>query len=220
MIPNTFHFIYGLTEDFGGKPFGLAHYIAIKSAILVNKPKNVFFYYEFEPQTEYFKKIKPYLNLVKINSPKTIYGNPLCHVAHKADIVRLLTLKLFGGIYMDLDTICSKTFEPLLNNSIVMGKELGKNDRQGLCNAVILTEKNSNFINKWLETYQMFRSKGHDRYWSEHSIEIPQILPKQYPSSITEDKIMNEDSYYNLITQNFIKEEISLTPNSFREKIA
>ena len=193
MIPNIFHFIYGLTENFGNKPFGLAHYLAIKSAIVLNKPKSVFFYYEYEPQTEYFKKIKPFLNLVKIKSPKTVYGNPLNHVAHQADIVRLLTLKLFGGIYMDLDTICSRSFEPLLNNSTVMGAEVGKNGENGLCNAVILAEKDAPYINQWLRTYQLFRSNSRDRYWGEHSIVIPKLLANYCPNSITQ---MPYDSFH------------------------
>jgi hypothetical protein len=35
-IPNVFHFAFGFQSDFGGKPFGLVHYLAIKSACEVN----------------------------------------------------------------------------------------------------------------------------------------------------------------------------------------
>ena len=31
-IPNVFHFAFEFQSDFGGKPFGLVHYLAIKSA--------------------------------------------------------------------------------------------------------------------------------------------------------------------------------------------
>jgi len=38
MIPNIFHFCYGFTKDFGGKPFSLVHYLALKSAYEINRP--------------------------------------------------------------------------------------------------------------------------------------------------------------------------------------
>ena len=47
MIPNIFHFIFGLTEDFGGKPFNIIHYLAIKSAYDLNNPDSINFYYKY-----------------------------------------------------------------------------------------------------------------------------------------------------------------------------
>lgn len=184
MIQNIFHFIYGLAPDFGGKPFNLVHYLAIKSAIAINKPDEVMFYYQFEPDTEWFTKIKPYLTLVKVSAPNNIYGNPLCHVAHQADVVRLAVLYQFGGIYMDLDTICTKPFTPLLENRMVMGLQLYPEGDYGLCNAVMLAEKGSKFIEKWFETYQMFRSPGRSEYWDEHSVRIPKVLADLYHQEI------------------------------------
>ena len=49
MIPNIIHFIYGLDPSFGGKPFMLFHYLAIKSAYEVNKPDKIYFVYAYEP---------------------------------------------------------------------------------------------------------------------------------------------------------------------------
>lgn len=50
MIPNIIHFVFGLEPDFGGKVFCLVHYLAIKSALLVNKPDKIFLYYCYEPK--------------------------------------------------------------------------------------------------------------------------------------------------------------------------
>lgn len=30
VIPNSFHFIFGLRPDFGGMPFSLVHYVCIR----------------------------------------------------------------------------------------------------------------------------------------------------------------------------------------------
>ena len=132
-------------------------------------------------------------------------GQPLYHVAHKADVVRLQALKETGGIYLDLDTISVKPLTSLLDHSFVIGQELKasldpKNWRQrlklklglkrakrgstGLCNAVLLSEKNSDFVNLWLEEYKTFRSKGRDKYWNEHSVQVPEKLGKQHPDLI------------------------------------
>jgi hypothetical protein len=135
-------------------------------------------------------------------------GQPLYHVAHKADVVRLQELKETGGIYLDLDTISIKPLTDLLNHSFVIGQELKaayvpKNWRQhikyklglikessknaaGLCNAVLLSEKNSEFVNLWLNEYKTFRSKGRDKYWNEHSVLVPERLAATHPEKITQ----------------------------------
>jgi hypothetical protein len=200
-----------MAEDFGGRPFSLSHYLAIKSAVELNKPNSAYFHYEYEPSGEWWEKAKPLLRLKKIKAPDSFMGRPLFHVAHKADVVRLLALKETGGIYLDLDTISVKPLTELLNNSFVIGQEfeaayVPENLRQkikfnfrkrlglikkkslgftGLCNAVLLSEKKSDFVNRWLEEYKSFRSKGRDKFWNEHSVKVPILLADKYPESIT-----------------------------------
>ncbi|MEO8665756.1 MAG: glycosyltransferase [Ignavibacteria bacterium] len=252
MISNVFHFCYGLSEDFGGKPYSLVHYLAVKSAYEVNSPEEIFFYYTYEPSGDWWEKTKPLVTLIKVEAPEEIFGNKLYHVAHKADILRLQKLYEIGGIYMDLDTISRKSFKPLLNNKFVIGKQ-GKFRNMGLCNAVIMSEKKSKFVKLWLESYKSFRSKGKDKYWAEHSVKLPLLIAKKnsnllhiepydsfhyplyYPTSLkkmfekvkeypnaychhlweggswnkylkdlTEEKIFNNDTTYNLIARKFL----------------
>lgn len=187
MIPNVFHFCYGLAPDFGGKPFSLVHYLAVKSAKEINKPDLINFYYSFEPEGEWWDRTKEIVTARRISAPEEIFGNPLNHVAHKADIIRLQNLIEEGGIYMDLDTISKKPFTPLLKNKFVIGRQ-GKWRNMGLCNAVMMSEKNSEFARIWLEQYKSFRSKGKDKYWAEHSVEVPLMLSKKYPSLLHIEK--------------------------------
>jgi hypothetical protein len=149
------------------------------------------------------------LTLNKITAPQEIFGNPLCHVAHQADVVRLRMLQEKGGIYLDLDTICVKPFHPLLHHSFVIGEEKkvqaapknlrqhfkknirqwlgvhGKSNTSGLCNAILLSEKNSAFVTRWLESYRSFRSKGRDKYWNEHSVLLPLKLAAAHSGDVT-----------------------------------
>jgi hypothetical protein len=209
MIPNMIHFIFGMAPDFGGMPFSIVNYLAIKSAIAVNKPDTIILHYEFEPEGSWWEKSKPLVTLNKIKAPESFMGRPLYHVAHKADVLRLLILKEYGGIYIDLDSICVKPLQEFFGYSFVIGQEqkpeyIPKNRRQkykyairnylhlndtnnitGLCNAVLLSEKNSEFVNLWLDTYSTFRSKGCDKYWNEHSVRMPQKLAEKYPDKVT-----------------------------------
>lgn len=197
-----------MAPDFGGKPFSLVHYLSVKSAVELNKPDTAFFHYQYEPAGVWWQQAKPLLTLNKITAPTEIFGNHLHHVAHQADVVRLRMLQQYGGIYLDLDTICVQPFHSLRQHSFVIGEELRvttppKNWRQqlkenlknflgtkanetnGLCNAILLAEKNSDFLNRWFENYRSFRSKGRDKYWSEHSVLLPLQLAAAHPDEIT-----------------------------------
>ncbi len=60
MIPNVIHFCFGLSQDHGGKPFSLVHYLAVRSAVEVNRPDAVRFYYCYEPSGEWWERARPY----------------------------------------------------------------------------------------------------------------------------------------------------------------
>jgi len=210
MIPNIFHFIF-LVPDIEGKTFGLTHYLAIKSCYCVNKPERIFFYYNHEPQGEWWEKAKPFLTLNRIDPPQEIFGNKLFHPAHQADVVRLQVLKEMGGIYLDIDTICIKPLHEFYSLNFAIGQQLDSSAYyglglfrkllkcitsltiapfkppriHGLCNAVLLSEKDSPFINFWLDSYKTFRSQGRDDYWDEHSIKMPYELSKLHPNLLT-----------------------------------
>jgi hypothetical protein len=211
MIPNIFHFVFGMAPDFGGKPFSLVHYLAIRSAVTLNNPDKVIFHYQYEPEGHWWQQARPLLHLNRIEAPQEVMGNRLYHVAHQADVVRLRALKETGGIYMDLDTISVQPFTHLLQHSFVIGEELKinpapknwrqrlkKNIRQafsndknenpgtsGLCNAIMLSAPDSPFVNRWLDSYHNFRSKGRDQYWNEHSVLLPLQLAAEHPDEIT-----------------------------------
>ena len=192
-IPNLIHFVYGFKEQ--TEEFNLYRYIAIKSAYEVNKPDKIYFHYYNEPYGYWWDKIKPILTLEKIDPPTEIYENKLYHYAHKADIVRLMKIIEYGGIYLDIDTICLRSFKHLLTNDFIMAAQNNSDNDNiyGLCNAVILGKPNSFFANKWLESYKTFRSKGRDEYWDEHSVLKPHELSKIYPNDI---KVLDSEAFF------------------------
>jgi Glycosyltransferase sugar-binding region containing DXD motif len=235
MIPNIIHFVF-----FCRTPFTLVHYLAIKSAFDVNKPDKVFFICPHQPPSAHFEACKHLLEIVIITPPEYIFGNPISHYAHQADVVRLERLIEYGGIYLDLDTICVKPLTPLLGHDCVMGKEYYQDTNyvqkiikktignfidynpqtqktfHGLCNAVILAKPQAVFLKYWYESYSSFRSTGHDRFWSEHSVKIAGKLAKKHSNHIT--VLSDEYFFYPSYDSNGLKDlfvrEVPL-PNAY-----
>lgn len=185
MIPKIIHFIFGLTPDFGGKPFSYIHYLAVKTAKIVHEPKIIYLHYQYEPSGIWWDQTKSMVSIKHFVAKDNIFGNRLSHFAHKADVARLEILQEYGGIYMDLDVISINPFEPLLKYEFVMGRE----ENVGLCNAVILTNKDSTFLKLWYESYKNFD----ENKWNEHSVKLPLQIAKNNSKLI---HIENEYSFF------------------------
>jgi len=220
MIPNIIHFVFTNSPRMGGKPFSLTHYVAIRSAHAVNKPDKIYLHCEYEPSGPWWELIKPLVTLNKVKLPEEIFGNPIVHMAHQADVIRLQVLTEMGGVYMDLDTICVKPYHALLTNEVVMGLQYRRpvfydaNDKiffnikkallffvkfpvpgiRGLANTVIFSKPQSSFLKIWLDSYRTFRGRGlEENYWDEHSVRMPYSLAEKHPDFITK---LNPDTFY------------------------
>jgi hypothetical protein len=176
MIPNTIHFVFGLDKNFGGKPFSFLHFSAVYSAWKVNRPDKILFHYHYEPDTVWWREAKRYVQPNRVEIPDEVFGNPISHFAHKADVIRLRQLMEHGGIYMDLDVVSLNSFGSLRDHEMVMGQQAGT----GLCNAVILAAAGSRFLKMWYESYKAFNKDE----WSRHSVMLPFELWRDHPDCI------------------------------------
>jgi glycosyltransferase involved in cell wall biosynthesis len=194
MIPNQFHFIYGLKKQ--KQPFALYHYLCLESCRRINRPERIYFHYHNKPFGHYWDLIKDYLSFVKVHPTSVVsrfrYGwrNRAClpyAYAHHSDFIRLERLLEYGGVYADIDTIfVSKIPERLFAKSFVLGWEddivcqrTGEKKRS-LCNAFILSEKGAAFGSIWLAEM----NRRFDGSWSAHSTLLPQELSERYPKLI------------------------------------
>jgi hypothetical protein len=191
-IPRIVHYVFGMAPDFGGKPWSLVHYACVKSAIRWIKPQAIYFYYQFEPSGAWWELTRPLVTPVRIDGPQEIFGNPLQHFAHRADVVRLGKLIEHGGIYLDVDVLVQRSFDDLLDHPMVLGEE-GESGTIGIGNAVILAEPKARFLQRWMETYRGFRSRGRDNFWNEHSVQVPFRLAAQYPDEI---KVLSHRAFF------------------------
>lgn len=156
----------GLSPQFGEKPFGLLHFLAIKSAKIVNDC-DVFLYYENAlTNNEWWEASKKYCTHIQRKAPNEIYGNVLSHIANKSDVMRLQILNDMGGAYLDIDTISIRPLDKLFTYNFVMGQEKVHGEVLGLCNAIVIGEKNSKFGQLWLEEYK----NDYDSRWGYMSV--------------------------------------------------
>ena len=175
MIPNIVHFNYGLMSQ--DEDFLFVYYVAVLSCKLINTPDKIYFHYHYEPKGYWWDKTKEIVDIIKIDVPLFIGKKPIKKVAHKSDIARMQALKKYGGIYLDIDTICIRSYKDLLHNKFFIGNEItesGKN--MGLCNAIMGTEPEGSFITDWWNNYEEhFNPDG----WQEASTFLPFNLAKQ-----------------------------------------
>lgn len=179
---HTVHLIFGMTPDFGGKPWSWVHHTAVECAKAANPGAEVWLWYEHEPSGKWWDATAAIVRHRRIAAPESIHGRPLIHPAHRADVVRLQALEQYGGAYIDSDVWCLRPFEELDHGGFLMGWQ-GRG--YGLCNATMLADAGSPFVARWLAEYASFRSKGHDRFWDEHSVRLPRKLARKHPNEIT-----------------------------------
>ncbi|KAH9811042.1 hypothetical protein DFH28DRAFT_1033234 [Melampsora americana] len=185
-IPRYLHYVFGMSSDFGEKPFGFIHYAALQSALQILKPEKIFIHYAYRPTGWWFDRVTEIdqVILIKVRDVKEIYGRPVEHFAHKADIIRLEALRDYGGIYLDFDVFIVRDFTSLLNEEVVLGQEQSPSSSTeilGICNAIILSRPFSPFISRWLSSYKSFDKTR----WADHSALIPWLLAQKFPNEVT-----------------------------------
>ncbi|MDQ8706965.1 glycosyltransferase [Streptomyces sp. LHD-70] len=196
MIPNVIHLTFGFSPDFGGKEFSLVHYVCLRSMVAVNEPDRVYLYYAYEPSGPWWDRALELVTPVRVEPPTSIGGVPISHPAHQSDVVRLEKLLEHGGIYLDMDILCVRPFDDLLDAGVVLGEQAGTVDGKltidGLCNAVILARPGAPFLRRWLDGFDPatslwsgFRSTGRDELWDEMSVQYPAHLARLHPDEVT-----------------------------------
>jgi len=189
MIPKIIHYIFGLDSSFCNKPFEYFHYLNILSAKKTNPEYIINLYYYYRPDSFWFNKLESesICNLIKLETLNIFIDNEkIAYPEHLSDIIRLMIINKYGGIYLDIDTICINPFNSLLNYKFVMGIEnahVGENNSNaliGLCNAVLISEVNSEFTNIWIDDYKT----NYRPDWNYNSVKRPLQLSYEHPSLI------------------------------------
>ena len=131
---------------------------------------------DVQPSGLLFDLLRSLIQLRIVDEPHAVFGREIIRVQHKVDVLRLQILIEHGGIYLDLDTICIQSFDKFLKEKVVMGRE----SELGLCNCVIISPSNSDFLKRWYNEYRNF----HNDQWNEFSVLLPMKLAQSRPDLI------------------------------------
>jgi hypothetical protein len=140
MIPNIYHlFYYKKSED-----IDILSFFSIKSIIEINSPEIIYFYYDYLPEGNLWDQIKINLSLKKIIIPKKFLKNEIEYFnLYKFPLI-YKELISYGGIYIDLDSICINPIKKLLNNNLFL---------KSTNNEIIMSEKNNIILAKYYDYY-------------------------------------------------------------------
>lgn len=116
----------------------------------------------------------------------------------KSDILRYEILYQFGGIYADVDFLCLKNFEPLLNHSFFVGKS-GVNETE-ICNALIGSVPHHPFLEKLID--QLTLPKRSDLsgevFIATGPIYLSEMVYKNLPNTRLGIKLFDKDYFCSL----------------------
>jgi hypothetical protein len=183
-IPDVFHFIWGLgSRKTRQEPFPLFAYVAIASCVAVNNPRRTLLHCPEPPSGEWGRKALALAEPVFLETPRALFGKPVTHHAHRADVARLNILNRHGGVYADLDTLFVNPLPAsLFNKPFVMGRQ----GADGLCNAFMMAAPGSEFGRTWLAAHEEhFTGGGPDTPgWCVHSVQLPNSLSRRMPEAV------------------------------------
>ena len=188
-IPSIVHFIVGQTDEKIVRKrfqlpssFSFVNYLVLLAARRHLRPGTLLVHYYEEPNTFWWNRTKQdaeiNMTLVQTRLVQQIFYQPIYHHTHRSDILRLEILLEYGGIYLDIDVLTLRSFQPLLTlGNVVMGFEDGSHRLIG--SAVILAKKNAQFLKRIYDAYQNYDSSCYRCNSIETLAKLAAIYPKE-----------------------------------------
>lgn len=154
-----------------------------------------------------------------INNLTEIEGVSINRITGQSDLIRLLTVNLYGGIYIDLDIVILKSFEDLRmelfesNAELLMGFEKHHTKHLYINNGLIMGKKNNAVIKEWLSQFaRRYNSSG----WSEHGVNL---ITDLYKTELKSKMIVKPGEYFHPIPFKYICSRLTssavFTENSY-----
>ncbi len=116
-IPNFVHYVWLLKEENAEFKLGFKVFVSVYSAHLFWKPERIYIHTDATPEafdraktsgTDWTKRILaiPGIRPNYVQAPQfTAKGVKIEALEHKADFIRVMALRDFGGVYLDTDAI-------------------------------------------------------------------------------------------------------------------
>jgi mannosyltransferase OCH1-like enzyme len=157
IIPNIVHLIFFKTKE-------ISFYQAINifSIYLNHNPDYIYMHCEVDClfsglYWNQIVKIQGLKNKIKFSRfvlQKTIFGQELKNDEQKLDIMKLLILMHYGGIYLDSNVYVVNSLKNYRRFEMVISLEITPNERDRISTQVIISHKNARFLKAWYDSYR------------------------------------------------------------------
>ena len=165
MIPNIIHFVWITGPN--SREFSFINYLAVRAAHDVQTPDRILMHVNEEPVGNHnWDRIRPYVEMVKVDPPTTHNGFPLDHVQYQSDVLRLQILLEHGGIYLDTDMLMVKALPFLDEWTCVLSPDT-VNDPKSINAGMIAAVAKHPFIQRWLDAFEV------NDIWAYSSVVLP-----------------------------------------------
>lgn len=206
-LPNLFHLVW-----IGNQELPYLAELSIRSIHNHNQNYQIVLHYT-NPELFNSLRIKTLMNECNlqcnlVNNITYIHNVKIDRVTAQSDIIRLLVVYLYGGMYIDTDMIVIKNVTPLFdklrdsNRDLLVGEEVKTETSVKINNGMILGIKNSSIIKLWLSLIPKTYNKGG---WSEHGV---LLISKIYPKNSSKI-FLYSSKYFNPIDWRNIESVLS-----------
>ena len=147
-IPNILHYVIYKKDV-----LTFFEFVSFISVIRFVRPCAILIHGDKLPSGIYWRSIIalfPVIIHVKREPPNEIFGNKITYSEHAGDLMRIEALLMYGGIYLDTDTVIIKSLEALRKYPCTMSKQ----SSGYISSAFIMAVKNATFLHKWLDGYK------------------------------------------------------------------
>ena len=177
VIPNIVHYNWYAKKTV---TFQFHRMLAILSAHKHVQPDAILFHTNNPPSGKYWEMLTNLtgFKVIKRAPPKI---KKLKHDTDYSDLDRLLLLREYGGIYLDMDVMVTKSFDDLRQYPCTVGLET----ETTVCGGIIICSRDSIFLALWIDRF--FTDYRSD-IWAYNSGKVPSKLAQMYPDYVHIEK--------------------------------
>ena len=154
LVPNTIHYV-----NLNQSQISFGQFLSILSAWVNHRPSQILLHCNYCNYSgkywEVLNKIPELKSRIKTrftyHYKEKIFRNRLGWVQHKSDVLRLLVLMNFGGIYLDNDMIVINPLDKYRKFEIAVSWE---SDDHGIGNQIFIANKNARFLRSIFDQYR------------------------------------------------------------------
>ncbi|XP_060604137.1 uncharacterized protein LOC132756992 [Ruditapes philippinarum] len=173
-VPNIVHYV-----SYKKSAFSFFDFVCFISVIRFVRPCVILIHGDALPSGPFWNKmlkLSPNIIHVRQQPPNNIFGKAILYKEHTGDFMRIEALILYGGIYLDTDTVIVKSLEPLRKYPCTMSKQGGY-----MASSFIMAEKNALFLRKWFDGYKYHYNNNSYVF---NAMIYPNRIYKNFPDSI------------------------------------